>query len=310
MVCVLRVFRGRKPLKGLYKGVSLEKFTTLRIGGRADYFFQPENLKDLKTFILWVREKDIPLYILGNGSNTVFGDVHGVVLSLRGIRGLDVLQVNKNFLKVRSLAGTPLKDLIRLALRYNLKDIYRLYGFPASVGGAVAMNAGAFGVEISQFLESVRILTWEGDLIDVSARDISFSYRSSPFPDMGLVVEATFRLEISDRDTKEDFVRIKKLRQEKQPLNLPTSGSTFKNPYPFYAGKLLEEVGMKGFRLGGVAFSEKHANFLVNLGGGTFEEVKTIVAQAKKRVYEEKGIVLEEEVKIVESSGSNGWKVL
>ncbi len=293
----------------LVQGFDLSRLTSIRIGGRARYLALPESLEDLYRVTLISREKDIPLFLLGGGSNTIFGDVNGVVVSLSKIRGIKVWE-EKGHIFVEALAGTPLKEITSLALRENLEGIYRLLGFPATVGGAVAMNAGAFGVEIKDFLQEITYMDWFGEVHKISARELDFSYRKSPFPKEGVVISCLFKLRRSSSPVAEDYGRIRDLRKRTQPINLPTSGSTFKNPLPKRAGELLEKVGMKGFRLGDVAFSEKHSNFLVNSGRGTIEEVRKLLEEAKRRVYEEFGIKLEEEVRLVEDSGSDGWKVL
>ncbi len=293
----------------LLEGIDLSRLTSIRIGGRARYLAMPTDVEDLSRVIQESREKDLPLFILGGGSNTIFGNVEGFVVSLERLRGVRVVEENGSFL-VEALAGTPLKEITVLALKENLEGIYRLLGFPATVGGAVAMNAGAFGVEIKDFIMEVTYLDWFGELRRIAREELEFSYRSSPFPGKGIVVSCLFKLRRSEEPVSEDYNRIRRLRRSTQPINVPTSGSTFKNPLPHKAGELLERVGMKGYRLGGVAFSEKHSNFLVNLGGGSVEEVKALIEEAKRRVYEEFGIDLEEEVRLVEDSGSDGWKVL
>ncbi|MDQ7038074.1 MAG: UDP-N-acetylmuramate dehydrogenase [Aquificota bacterium] len=291
------------------KGADLSKLTTLKVGGRADLLVIPNKVEDVRESVLLSREKDVPLFILGGGSNTVFGDVKGIVLWLRRLRGMKVVSSAEGFL-VEVMAGTPLSDLVILSVRENLEGIWRLTGFPATVGGAVSMNAGAFGAEMKDFLTSVTFMDWEGNVHRVRAEEIEFSYRRSPFPGIGIVLSCELFLKRSELPVREEITKIRTLRKRTQPVNLPTSGSTFKNPYPRHAGDLLERVGMKGYRSGDIAFSNIHANFLVNLGEGRFEDVVRIIEEAKRRVLEEFGIVLEEEVRIVEDSGSDGWKVL
>ncbi len=289
--------------------MELSGFTSIRVGGKADYFAKPRNLAEIRDLVAFAQDKDLPLYILGGGSNTIFGDIKGLVLSTSSLRGLKVTEKNGSFL-VEARAGTPLKELIAFSVKENLQGLYKLLGFPASVGGAVSMNAGAFGVEISSFLREVSFMDWEGRLHRVKAEELTFSYRSSPFPSTGIVLSCLFELRKSENPVVEDYRRIRDRRKVSQPINMPTSGSTFKNPYPNYAGELLERVGLKGYRVGEVSFSEKHANFLVNHGGGSFGDVVRLIEEAKRRVREEFGILLEEEVRLVEDSGSDGWKVL
>jgi len=171
------------------------------------------------------------------------------------------------------------------------------------------MNAGAFGYEISQHLVEVVFIDWEGRLQIAKKEDLHFSYRKSLFPELGIVLMATFEVPTAMHKVEEEFERIRKKRKQTQPINMPTSGSTFKNPQGEYAGRLLEKVGMKGYRMGDIAFSELHANFLVNLGRGSYKQVVKIIQEAKKRVFEEFGIVLEEEVRLVEGCGAYGRKV-
>ena len=291
------------------EGADLSKLTTLRVGGRADLLLVPGSIEEVRESILISRDKDIPLFILGGGSNTVFGDVKGVVLWLKRLRGMKVRPAGGGYI-VEAMAGTPLSDLVNFSLRENLEGIWRLSGFPATVGGAVSMNAGAFGAEMKDFLKSITFMDWEGNIHRVSTEDLDLGYRRSPFPGMGIVLSCELFLKRSEVPVRDEFAKIRTIRKKTQPINLPTSGSTFKNPYPEYAGDLLERVGMKGYRIGDIAFSDLHANFLVNLGSGRFGDVVRIIGEAKRRVLEEFGILLEEEVRIVEDSGSDGWKVL
>ena len=293
----------------LLRDFDLANLTSIRIGGRASYFSEPSNVEDLARLIKFSRDKDVPLFVLGGGSNTIFGEVKGLVISLRRLRGMRVEERNGKVI-IEVLAGTPLKEIVSFAVKNDLEGIYRLMGFPATVGGAVAMNAGSFGSEMKDFIEEVSFLDWEGSLVVKKREEMEFSYRRSPFPKEGIVVSCKLLLKKSEVPVKEEFERIRIKRKNSQPINLPTSGSTFKNPYPKFAGELLEKVGMKGFGKGGVSFSEKHANFLVNLGGGRFEEVRSLIEEAKRRVFDEFGVKLEEEVKLVEDCGSDGWKVL
>jgi len=293
----------------LLRRFPLRELTTLKVGGEALYYCEPKSLKELKEAILFSQARDLPLFVMGRGSNAVVGEVKGLVVSTRRLKGLKVREVKGGYL-VEALCGTSLSELHRLAMELSWEDFYRLYGFPASVGGAVAMNAGSFGAEVKDFLKKVWILRWEGELEEVPAEDLGLSYRSSPFPKEGLVVKALFFFKKGSRPVRELYAQVAKKRKEKQPLNLPTSGSAFKNPPLAPAGKLLEEAGLKGFRLGGVGFSEKHANFLVNYGGGTFREVKELLSIAKEKVDALTGVKLEEEVRLVEDSGADGWKVL
>jgi len=291
------------------KNASLRDFTTIRVGGKALYFFTPSSLGELREVIRFSREENLPFYVLGRGANTIFGNVEGVVLHTRLLRGIRVKESGEE-VEISALCGTPLKEIQKIALELKAGEFYKLYGFPASVGGAVAMNAGAFGREVADFLREVYVLSWEGELLKLTREELNFSYRNSPFPKMGIVFKAVFTLKKTKNSLKKELERIKRERILKQPLNLPTSGSTFKNPPGHFAGKLLEEAGLKGFRLREAGFSKKHANFIVNYGRAEPEEIKELIEMAKERVKSFAGVLLEEEVKFVEARRSDGWKVL
>ncbi len=292
----------------IQKSVKLSPFTTIKVGGIASYFSQPMDEEELKHVIFFAQDKGLEVFPLGRGANTIFGDFEGLVLSTVNFRGIEVEKKDQYFL-IRAKAGTPLSELVKLSLEENLEGFYRLGGFPATVGGAVAMNAGAFGYEISHHLVEVIFMDWEGRIQNARKEDLHFSYRKSPFPELGIVLMATFKVPTTKHSVEEEFERIRRKRKQTQPINMPTSGSTFKNPQGEYAGRLLEKVGMKGYRMGDIAFSELHANFLVNLGKGSYKQVVKIIQEAKKKVFEEFGIVLEEEVRLVESCGTYGRKV-
>ena len=199
------------------------------------------------------------------------------------------------------LSGTPLKDLIKFSIQYNLEGLEKLAGVPRiSAGGAVAMNAGAYGFEISRIVEKILFIEpHSGELVE--CENPSFGYRKSIFPEKGLIYKVVLRLEKSIRNIRREVSKYVKLRLEKQPLNVPTAGSTFKNPKGTYAGKLLELVGLKGFcTKRGLCFSDKHANFLVNLDKhATFEEAEFLINLAKEKVLKSFNILLEEEVKLI-----------
>ena len=293
----------------LFKGYDLSRLTTIKVGGKASLFAQPRTFEDLAYLLELSRDRDMPVYVLGWGSNTIFGDVKGLVISLRNMSGIRVIGSGDRLL-VRAMAGTPLRELVSISVKERVKDFYKLAGFPATVGGAVAMNAGAFGVEVSSFLKSLMVMEWSGNIRELTAEELVFSYRRSPFPHRGLVIECVFEFERSDSSVEGEFRRIRERRKRSQPVDKPTSGSTFKNPYPHRAGELLERVGMKSYRIGDLSFSEIHSNFLINLGRGSFYDAVKIIEEAKRRVYEEFGVCLEEEVKLIEDSGIDGWKVL
>ncbi len=294
----------------IINNADLSHLTTIKIGGRCHTLAFPETEEDIRYLINLSRDKDMPVYILGRGSNTIFGSIKGVVINMSRLRSTPIIKEVNNHIEVTLKGGNPLSELINISAEKNMDGVYRLYGFPATVGGAVSMNAGAYGYEISKSLKRIKFITWEGITEEAEVSDLSFGYRKSPFPHLGVVTEVTFELHPSATSVKEEIAKIKTDRIKKQPINMPTSGSTFKNPKEAPAGLLLEKSGVKGLRRGNVMFSRKHANFLINLGGGTFEDAVYLIKMAVEIVKNETGIVLEEEVRLVEDSGADGWKIL
>ncbi len=294
----------------MVSNAELSKWTTIKIGGRCLKLCFPETVDDLKGIIKLSKDKNLPIFILGRGANTIFGDIKGIVINLIKLKKDPEIYIGREGIEISLYAGNSLSDLINIAIDKNLKDVFKLYGFPATIGGAIAMNAGAYGYEISEDLLSVDFIDWEGNKVEMERGDIDFNYRNSPFPQMGVVVKARFFLKFTERNVKDEISNIKQKRLESQPINALTSGSTFKNPKNISAGFLLDKHKLKGKKLGNVMFSNKHANFLINLGSGKIEEVKGLINMAKKIIWEEEGIKLEEEVRIIEDSGIDGWKIL
>ncbi|HID79748.1 MAG TPA: UDP-N-acetylmuramate dehydrogenase [Aquifex aeolicus] len=288
----------------LLKNEPLADKTTIKIGGIAQLFFLPSCLEEVEE-LLPLLTQDFPLYYLGGGSNTIFGKFKGVVVSSQSLRGFRVLEEDSEGILLEVLAGTLLKELIPLIFEKNLCGIETLLGIPRiSVGGAVAMNAGAYGKEISQITEGVYYFDpLKGEFL--LERKPRFGYRSSDFPQKGFICKVLLRLKPCPSPIRELVKKLNSRRRKSQPLELPTAGSTFKNPKGNFAGKLLEEVGLKGFcTKKGLCFSRKHANFLVNLSRkATLGDVLKLIDLAKERVLKEYDLWLEEEVKIVSTDG-------
>jgi UDP-N-acetylmuramate dehydrogenase len=284
----------------LYKNFPLKELTTIKIGGEAKYFFEPEDVKQIKEYLpkLFKNEK---IFFLGGGSNTVFGNFSGAIISIRKLKGLKVVRETERGIFIETLAGTPIKELIAFSIKHNLSGLEKLAGIPRiTVGGAVAMNAGAYGFEISQIVENVYFIEPStGELME--CKEPNFGYRKSVFPNKGLIYKIVLKLEKVNYNIKTEVSKYIKKRFRNQPLNFPTAGSTFKNPKGDYAGRLLEEVGLKGFcTKNGLCFSEKHANFLVNTEKrATFEDVEYLINLAKEEVLENFNTNLEEEIKLV-----------
>jgi UDP-N-acetylmuramate dehydrogenase len=286
-------------LSQLKRKFPLKEYTTIKIGGWAELFFTPSKEEDIIQLLPKLAQ-DYPLYYLGGGSNTIFGNFKGVVVYTGNLKGWQIVKETYEGVYIEALAGTPIKDFYPLCVEKSLFGLEMLMGIPRiTIGGAVAMNAGAYGREISSVVEKVTYFDpTEGVLKEIKPQ---FGYRSSPFPQKGLVLKVLLKLEKKKESFKRVVAELSRQRREKQPLSYPTAGSTFKNPPQGYAGKLLQEVGLKGFcTKNGLCFSEKHANFLVNRDlKATFDDVLKILDIAKERVFREFGIVLQEEVKIV-----------
>ncbi|MFP3254801.1 MAG: UDP-N-acetylmuramate dehydrogenase, partial [Hydrogenobaculum sp.] len=269
-------------------------FTTIKIGGVGSYMFFPENEKEFLD--IYKKYKNDKLYILGKGSNTIFGDFNGVLINTKYFYDVKIQETKEGIL-VKASAGVPLKDLIKLSIENNVEEFYKLIGFPASIGGAIAMNAGAYGVEIFDFIKGVWFID-EEEIIYKPKEEIFYTYRKTEFENKP-VLYGEFLFRKSHQDIKPLAQTINQKRIEAQPLNMPTSGSTFKNPKGNFAGKLLEAVGLKGYRIKDIGFSQKHANFLINYQNASFQNVIDILSIAKEQVYKAFNIILEEEIKLI-----------
>ncbi len=270
---------------------SAEEITTIGIGGTHRVFY-PESTEELKSL---VEEGDF--FVLGGGSNVVIPE--NLEKKLISLKFLKNFAFSKGTLTVE--AGVTLRKILKEQIKRGFSLFENLAGIRrATVGGLIAQNAGAYGFEVKERLVEVRFLSFESGEIEVLKNFDSFGYRKSPLPSLGIIVEATFKIE-KDEKVKEKIAHFVRKRLETQPpFYIKTAGSTFKNPPPPLppAGKLLDEAGFKGFRVRRVGFSEKHANFAVNYGGATFEEFKELILIAKEKVKEKFGMELELEVKI------------
>ncbi len=281
--------------------VDLSKLCTIKIGGKARKLFIPKTAEEVKNLLIESLFSGKKFFPIGIGSNVVFSDgtLEHIFLLTRELKKVKLWQEN-NFFFIEAEAGVSFRTIRDIAIKYNLEGFESLSGIPATVGGAVVMNAGAYGTEIADILEKVYWISQEGELKVFNRKEIPFSYRKSPFQEEGFVYKVVIKLKPSERDIKKIIKEHLEERNKKQPLNYPTSGSTFKNPKEKPAGYLLENAGMKGYRIGDVAFSEKHANFLINLGKGRFKDLKKLIETAEKRVGDLYQIKLEREIKIVE----------
>ena len=272
---------------------------TFKIGGPAQLFVQPQTEQQLCSAAALCKEQAVRYYLLGNGSNILFADegFAGVVIDISAL-GSDIA-VEGNMLTAG--AGVRLVALCRAALEHGLSGLEFAYGIPGTVGGAVYMNAGAYGGEMKDVLTVVRYLTAEGKVVQASAAELDLSYRHSIFEENGgCILSAQFALQpgnAADIRAKMDELMAK--RVEKQPLDKPSAGSTFKRPAGAFAAALIDQCGLRGFRHGGAAVSDKHCGFVVNLGGATCADVLALCDEVRAIVKEKTGYELEKEIRVV-----------
>ncbi len=276
------------------KDVDLKELTTIKVGGVCSYMVFPENEEEFLN--IYKKHKDDNPYILGKGSNVVFGDFRGVIINTKHFYDVKISETKEGIL-VKASSGVPLKDIIKIVVENNLEGFYKLIGFPASVGGAIAMNAGAYGVEVFDFIKGVWCIE-DDEIVYKPKEEIFYTYRKTEFENKP-VLYGEFLFRKSTEDVKALAQSINQNRMKAQPLNMPTSGSTFKNPAGNFAGKLLDMAGLKGYKLKDIGFSQKHANFLINYKSATFQEVLDIINIAKEKVFKAFNIMLEEEIKLV-----------
>lgn len=285
--------------KNVLKDEPMKKHTTFKIGGNADFVVFPETSEQIVSVISLAKEENIPLTILGNGSNVLVGDkgIRGIVVIIS--KNMSRIEVDGN--KVRAGAGVLLSKLANVIYENSLKGFEFASGIPGSLGGAIYMNAGAYGEELSGVVESVTYIDCENNIKTIPLCECEFGYRHSLFECQGgIVTECTLCLEKGDKaEIKAKTDDLRERRTSKQPLDKPSAGSTFKRPEGYFAGALIEQSGLKGFRLGGAEISEKHAGFVVNLGDATAKDVLDVIKHAQKTVKEKFGVDLEPEVRII-----------
>ena len=278
---------------------SMKKHTTFRIGGPADIFAAPDTMQKAAQVIQICREQKVPFYVIGNGSNLLVSD--------KGYRGV-VVQIYKNLSEIKvegdvvtAQAGAMLSVIAKKALAASLTGFEFASGIPGTIGGASVMNAGAYGGEMRDVLQEVTVLTKDGHIRSVAAGELKLGYRYSVIPENEwIVLEAKLKLAHGDYDKiKSRMEELKEQRVSKQPLELPSAGSTFKRPEGYFAGKLIMDTGLRGFSVGGAQVSEKHCGFVVNTGDATAADVRGLISEVSKRVKEQFGVTLEPEVKML-----------
>jgi len=284
----------------------LDRHTSMGVGGPADALVFPQSGDELAQLIGLLRTVNIPFLPLGNGTNLLVrdGGYRGVVVALQGLKELSWASSSEGEVLARAEAGVPLAALVRLSLKKSLTGMELCAGIPGSVGGAVWMNAGAFGMEMKDVVTEITVLNERQQLETLRREDLHFEYRRLDLGDNVVIVSAEFTL--SPGKQEEIFAKIREimtLRKKKHPLSLRNAGSIFKNPRSMPAGRLIEEVGLKGTRRGDAMISEMHGNFIVNLGHARTADVVDLMEEIKVRVRDCRDIHLEAEVRIVGEDG-------
>ncbi len=277
----------------------MKKHTTFKIGGCADIFCEPKNADELKKLIDFFKSNSIPHTVIGNGSNLLVSDkgVRGAVIKT----GSRMAEININGDTITAGAGALLSRLARIATEEGLSGMECISGIPGSVGGALYMNAGAYGAEISDITESVTYLMPNGELVCSPRNDLKLEYRNTSFMEnSGIIVSCVLRLKRGNKERiAADMAEITKRRIDKQPIELPSAGSFFKRPEGHFAGKLIEDCGLKGYSVGGAKISEKHAGFVVNFNNASAADVIGVMNGVRDKVYSETGVTLEPEVRFL-----------
>lgn len=278
----------------------MKEHTSFKTGGNADILINPKDDEAVKAILTFAKEKDTPLTVVGNSSNMLVSDdgIKGIVIKTAG--GLNDISLSDSM--ITAGAGVSLARLCIYALDNSLSGLEFAYGIPGTVGGAVYMNAGAYGGEIKDVLKGITHITPELITEQKSVGELSLSYRHSFYSDNDgyFILNAQFELQKDDpkliKERMDDFLS---RRKSKQPIEYPSAGSTFKRPEGYFAGKLIEDCGLKGHRIGGAMVSEKHAGFVINYDNATTEDILNLITYIQKTVKEKTGVTLETEVKIL-----------
>lgn len=275
----------------------MKNHTTFRVGGAADYYTVPESKEEVRDIIRLCRQWDVPFYIIGNGSNLLVSD--------KGYRGVmiqiyrDMSEITVEGHTVRAQAGALLSSIAARALSAGLTGFEFAAGIPGTLGGACVMNAGAYGGEMKDVLRYVTVLTEDGAFLTLHRDELELGYRTSVIARKGYIaLEAEIELKEGSKDEiKARMDELKEKRVTRQPLEYPSAGSTFKRPEGYFAGKLIEDAGLRGFRVGGAQVSEKHCGFVINRGSATAADIMALITEVADRVEKQTGVRMEPEVK-------------
>lgn len=278
----------------------MKKHTTMKVGGLCDCMVEPSSIEEIQKVLEYVKENNIKYYIIGNGSNLLVKDegVHALIIKIAN--KFSGFEVNGEYIKAYSGCSVP--KLSQIAKENSLSGLEFACGIPGSVGGGIRMNAGAYGSEMVNVVEKVGFLDENGNLKEIDGKDAHFTYRHSMFVDnpQYVVVYAIYKLV---KGNKEEISKIMEenmsSRKQKQPIEYPNFGSVFKRPEGYFVGKLVDDCGLKGYKIGGAQVSTKHSGFMINIGDATCKDVLDLIEYVKKKVYEKFNVKLQEEVVIL-----------
>lgn len=287
--------------ENLYYDEPMAKHTSFKIGGPADVFIKVDNIEELKETLDLSKKNQIPLTIIGNGSNLLVTDkgIRGITAKLN-LKDIEIKKENnKQIIKVE--AGVPVGLLAQKLLKEEITGFEELSGIPGTIGGAVIMNAGAHGKEIKDILKKVTAMDYDGNIYEFTNEECKFSYRNSKFQkEKYIILQATLELEKGNStEIKEKMDEYMQFRKEKQPIEYPNAGSTFKRGEDFVTAKLIDEAGLKGYKVGGAQVSEKHAGFIVNVDNATAKDVIELTDYIKEKIEEKFGKKINLEIQII-----------
>lgn len=295
----IKALREVMPEEQIFTDEPMARHTTFRIGGNADVFVLPASVEELLQILKLVKQYDVPLTVLGNGSNVLVrdGGIRGAVVSF----GKPLAQIERNGASITAGAGATLGTVSLFAASHSLSGLEFAVGIPGSLGGAVFMNAGAYDGEMSRVVRAVTAVTPEGKVVKYQNGEMGFDYRHSVFQENGnIICEIELALKEGEPAAiQEKMTEFTRRRMEKQPLDKPSAGSTFKRPPGLFAGTLIDEAGLKGFSIGGAQVSKKHAGFLINKGEATAADVLALIEEVERRIEEKNGVRLVPEVRII-----------
>lgn len=279
----------------------MKKHTSFKIGGTADLFLKVNSIEELQKAIKYAKEKNIPIFFFGNGSNLLVTDkgIRGLVVKI-DIDNIEIENKDDGY-EIKVGAGYKMMALAQYFLTHELTGFEELSGIPGTIGGAVYMNAGAYGKEMKDIVISTKCMDLEGNIYELSNEEQEFSYRKSIFSENKyIILETTLKLQEGKKiEIQEKMSELLTKRKEKQPIEYPSAGSSFKRQDNIITAKLIDECGLKGYSIGGAKVSEKHAGFIINYNNATAKDVLDLIKYIKEKVYEKYGVKIEEEIKVI-----------